>query len=345
MNNNFISFNTILDQARRLIAGQFTKRKRVLPDEINCILRKKRIEGMANSGPEIRAVRDACEQEIQKKTDIVWDSLQKAHKAYGSPKTKTLTTDLKQEIRHHIEKIIQDASELMAKRLRLTEPTLLNANLAYFEKTKSEVKQEYDGEVDIYVASLKYDEPQEKAGQEKTDVMDYRSLTKIPISKLIKYGEGHVLEFKETLEYDIKQNKINKNLNKECLKTIVAFLNTDGGILLIGVKDNGEVAGIDQDLQHVQRKNLDGFELKLRDLIRNRFDPAPFNKVRINFEKHDIGTICKINVDPVNLSQVIHLDGKEVYIRDGNMTIKLDGMALTNWIQQRAQASNTSKNN
>jgi hypothetical protein len=199
--------------------------------------------------------------------------------------------------------------------------------------------------IDHVKADLAGNKSQKKAGQEKTDIMDYRSIAKIPISKLIKYGEGHVLEFKETLEYDIKQNKINKNLNKECLKTIVAFLNTDGGILLIGIQDNRKVTGIDRDLKYVQRKNLDGFELKLRDLIRNRLDPVPFNKVKIKFEKLDKETICKINVDPAKRDQIIHLDGKEVYIRDGNMTIKLDGRKLTNWIQQRAQASNMSRNN
>ena len=172
----------ILDCARRLIEGQFTKSRRVLPDKINCILRKKRIVGMQKSGPEHRAVRVACEQEIREKIDIVWESLQKAHKAYGSPRTKTMAIDLKQEISHHIEKIVKDASELMAKRLRLTEP---NAELANLEKTQSEVKKEYDVKVDVYVASLKRGEPaekqnsvkpQEEGGRGGTDIPEYRAI-------------------------------------------------------------------------------------------------------------------------------------------------------------------------
>jgi predicted HTH transcriptional regulator len=187
-------------------------------------------------------------------------------------------------------------------------------------------------------------QPQKKTGQGKTDIPDYRELAKVPVSGLIKYGEGHTLEFKETLEYDIKQNQHNKNLNKECLRTIAAFLNTDGGILLIGVKDNGKVTGIKRDLQYVQRKNLDGFELKLRNLIRDRFTPLPFNGVRIKFEKLVTETICRIVVNPVNRDQIIHLD-KEVYIRDGNTTRKLVGRDLTDWIQQRVQASDMGNSN
>jgi len=164
-------------------------------------------------------------------------------------------------------------------------------------------------------------------------------LAKVPISELIKQGESHTLEFKETLEYDVKQNRNNHNLNKECLKTIAAFLNTDGGTLIIGVKDNGEITGIERDLQYVQRENFDGFELKFRNLIRNRFAPAPLGKVKINFEKLAKGIVCKIDVNPVNRNPIIHLDN-EVYIRDGNMTRKLDGRDLTDWIQQRGQAAN-----
>jgi len=185
-------------------------------------------------------------------------------------------------------------------------------------------------------AKVSETQPQKNDGQVKMDMPDYRDFTKVPVLKLIEYGEGHTLEFKETLEYDMRQNQHNKNLNKECLKTIAAFLNTDGGILLIGVKDNGKVTGIEQDLRYVQRKNLDGFELKLRNLIRDRFDLTPLNKVRIKFEKLETGTICRVNVDPVNRPQVVHLD-KEVYLRDGNTTTKLDGMDLTNWTQQRVQ--------
>ena len=151
MNNDFIEFDTILDQARRLIAGQFTKRRRVLPDNINCILRKMRNEGMQNSGPEDRAARAACEEETDERAKIVWASIQRAHEAVGSPMTNTLAKDLKQEVNLHIEKIVKYATELMAKRLRLTEP---NTELANLEKTQSEVKKEYEAEVDLYVASL-----------------------------------------------------------------------------------------------------------------------------------------------------------------------------------------------
>ena len=56
------------------------------------------------------------------------------------------------------------------------------------------------------------------------------------IKKLIKEGENQQLDFK----YCISDSK-------KIARTISAFANTDGGILLIGVRDNGSIAGIRSD--------------------------------------------------------------------------------------------------
>lgn len=156
-----------------------------------------------------------------------------------------------------------------------------------------------------------------------------------PVLQLVAQGESHNLEFKETLEWDVRQNQHAAYLNKECLKTISAFLNTDGGTLLIGVADNGQIMGLERDLRHVHRNNLDGFELKLRNLIRDHLNPSPNNHVQINFTELAEGTICQVDVRPS--ATVTHF-GNEVFIRDGNGSRKLEGRALTDWITQRANA-------
>jgi len=152
------------------------------------------------------------------------------------------------------------------------------------------------------------------------------------ILQLIAQGESHTLEFKETLEHDTRQNQQNRELNKATLKTIAALLNAEGGTILIGVSDSGEVKGINCDLQYVRGNNRDGFEQKLRSLINDRFDPSPLGFIDIGFEELAEGTACRVNVRPANT--IIHLDN-EVYIRDGNVTRKLEGRALTDWIQQK----------
>lgn len=55
----------------------------------------------------------------------------------------------------------------------------------------------------------------------------------IYIKKLIEEGEHQMLDFK----FEISDSK-------KIARTLVAFANTDGGRLLIGVKDNGSISGI-----------------------------------------------------------------------------------------------------
>ena len=56
------------------------------------------------------------------------------------------------------------------------------------------------------------------------------------IKKIIQSGEHQQLDFK----FEISDSR-------KIAKTLVAFSNTDGGKLLIGVKDNGKIAGIRTD--------------------------------------------------------------------------------------------------
>ncbi|MFX0198510.1 MAG: helix-turn-helix domain-containing protein, partial [Candidatus Hodarchaeota archaeon] len=157
-----------------------------------------------------------------------------------------------------------------------------------------------------------------------------------PILELIAQGESHTLEFKETLEYSINTRQRNTDVLKSSLKTITGFLNADGGTLLIGVSDSGEVKGITRDLQFVRGNNQDGFEQKLRSLINDHFDPSPLGNVMITFEDLQEGTVCQIVVEPS--SEPVAYDN-DFYIRDGNGTRKLEGRDLADWIQRRTQQS------
>lgn len=68
------------------------------------------------------------------------------------------------------------------------------------------------------------------------------------IKELIMLEENATLEFKSTLQWDMVQNQPAKYLRQSVIKTIAAFLNSEGGTLLIGVDDNHVVSGLNQDL-------------------------------------------------------------------------------------------------
>ena len=95
-----------------------------------------------------------------------------------------------------------------------------------------------------------------------------------PIAELVKLGESAVLEFKSTLQWDVLQKQPNKALRKSSLKTIAGFMNTEGGTLLIGVEDDGNILGLDNDLGLVGGSR-DKFEQTLVNLITDEIGPAP----------------------------------------------------------------------
>ncbi len=67
------------------------------------------------------------------------------------------------------------------------------------------------------------------------------------IRELIKAGESETLEFKATVRWNLRENRVGKEMEIAWLKGLVGFLNTGGGVLLLGVEDDGTVCGIERD--------------------------------------------------------------------------------------------------
>ncbi len=74
---------------------------------------------------------------------------------------------------------------------------------------------------------------------------------RVSVGRLVTQGESHTVEFKETIRFDVQRNAIEKSdermISLQWLKAIAAFLNADGGHLLIGVADDGTIRGLERD--------------------------------------------------------------------------------------------------
>ncbi len=79
----------------------------------------------------------------------------------------------------------------------------------------------------------------------------------------IARGESERLEFKSSLRTNMRTGEADRRMEHAVLKTIAGFLNSDGGTLLVGVKDDGAVQGV--DVQHFD--NLDKFYLHFTNLV------------------------------------------------------------------------------
>jgi len=135
------------------------------------------------------------------------------------------------------------------------------------------------------------------------------------IAGIINDGEGDAIEFKSTLRWDIRAGKTNPAIEHACLKTIAAFLNSSGGTLLIGVRDDGSIEGIETD----RLPNEDKFLLHLWTLIRTCLgrDFSPY--IRTRLEKAGEKTVCIVSCQPSSRPVFLRQAGfsEEMYIRVG----------------------------
>jgi len=67
------------------------------------------------------------------------------------------------------------------------------------------------------------------------------------IERLIGQGESETLEFKSTLRFNLAAGKPGKEIELAAMKTLTAFMNSGGGVLAVGVDDQGQPLGLEAD--------------------------------------------------------------------------------------------------
>ena len=72
------------------------------------------------------------------------------------------------------------------------------------------------------------------------------------------------------------------------MKSIAGFLNANGGLLIIGVNDDGEILGLHNDYWSLKRRNKEGFQQRLVTLISNRLGRDIASNLHTTF--HLLGT-------------------------------------------------------
>ncbi len=142
------------------------------------------------------------------------------------------------------------------------------------------------------------------------------------VESLVEKGEGLFIEYKETLRYDVRKGEVSKDVEKMVLKSIVGFLNAEGGTLVIGVSDKGVVMGLENDFKNLPKKNRDGLENHISMLIKNHIG-LPFAKyVGVGFDKIEGKDVCVVNVMESHKPAYLHNGDKseDFYVRVGNST-------------------------
>lgn len=152
--------------------------------------------------------------------------------------------------------------------------------------------------------------------------LKHKDVKEDEVKELILNGESDVLEIKSTLRFDVKEGNVNKKLEYVVAKTISAFLNTEGGVLLIGVDDDGNVLGLEKDLGTLSKQNTDGFELHLRQVVKKYLGDYFEKYIKVTFPKVEDKEVCQINIAKSGKPVFVTLEGNEhFFVRNGNASI------------------------
>ena len=151
----------------------------------------------------------------------------------------------------------------------------------------------------------------------------------VEVLELIKKGENDRMEFKSTLRTNLHTGEQDRKIEHSVLKTIAAFLNSEGGILLIGIMDEGVICGIEKD--HFQSN--DKFNLHFTNLIKEYIGNENLPYLHFELIRVEDKTIMKI--DCMKSRKPVFLrfyKDEEFYIRVGAATTQVIGSKLVNYI-------------
>lgn len=172
--------------------------------------------------------------------------------------------------------------------------------------------------------------------------------------------ENHFVEFKtsslwsvrlrddqiqESSSYELKE--YGREASKFIIaKTIASFLNSDGGHLIIGVKENktgvnNEVVGIESEFFKLQDPCRDGYRRMIVDQIIKAFFPAEVfhhinDFIEINFKEINGKTVCHVLARPSKTKVFINYEGKGYFfIRIDASSRELKGEDVVDYCLRR----------
>ena len=152
------------------------------------------------------------------------------------------------------------------------------------------------------------------------------------VALLFDICESQTVEFKSTFRWDVRQEKKNDDITHASLKTIAAFLNTDGGILVIGIADDKTAVGIEVD----GFPSDDKFLLHFYNVIKAWMGVDATTLVSADIDMYKGKKVCIVRCKASSRPVYIKLKGgdEEFYIRTGPSTERLRPSDLVSYISK-----------
>lgn len=210
-----------------------------------------------------------------------------------------------------------------------------NVRLAFDRKVEEAIEDIVDSNFDLY---KRITDDQIFGDAVKNYLFDQYLRGRRSAKELIEQGESQTLEFKSTLRWSLRENrKDDKGVTHAVLKTIAAFLNTEGGDLLIGVADDGSIVGIEKD----QLENDDKFMRHLMHIVQNGIGPRAGTCIDPKVQIVDGKSVCMVSCRRSPVPVFLAWKGTETteagdfFVRNGPMTVKLSPADTQEFIRSR----------
>jgi hypothetical protein len=152
------------------------------------------------------------------------------------------------------------------------------------------------------------------------------------LDKLIAAGEGGQIEFKSTIRTNLKTDQTDKAIEIAWLKTVAAFMNSDGGTLLIGVDDDGGIVGVEPD----GFENQDRVGQHIKNLINQHIGPEFTPHITCDVQDVNGKTVVMLTCERTR-TPVFFTMGKneDFYIRSGPSSVRLSMSRMVKYLDQR----------
>ena len=230
-----------------------------------------------------------------------------------------------------MDKLDDDASLDAAARANTRE----NVRLTFDQKVEHVIQEIVDSNFDLYKRIT-----DDRAFGEtiKNLLFDQYLRAHRNAEELIRQGESKSLEFKSTLRWSLKDDRKDDTwVTHAVLKTIAAFLNTEGGDLLIGVADDGGIVGIERD----QLESDDKFMRHLAQVVRNGLGDRAGTCIDPRTQIVEGKTVCVVSCqrspEPVFLKWkgLEAVPEGDLFVRNGPSTVKLEPESAKEYVRTR----------
>jgi len=151
--------------------------------------------------------------------------------------------------------------------------------------------------------------------------------------------ESQNLELKSSFSWDVEEKEHSEIIKNIIVKAVASLLNTEGGTLLIGVDDDGNILGIENDLSFFDNPSNDKLSRHILEYIEKCIGVQAIANIFLDFELIDEKTVIRLDIGksdiPIfanfNKTKDKNQDDPKFFIRTGAATRELKGRDLIDY--------------